>query len=61
MVTKFDHNLVVAGKPSTKVTLGLSPSFISLGVILDICQVFLCGYLSVITRQIVFRKTFIET
>jgi hypothetical protein len=22
MVTKFDHNLVVAGKPSTKVTLG---------------------------------------
>jgi hypothetical protein len=38
MVTKFDHNLVMAGKPSTKVTLGLLLSCTSVNVIVKICQ-----------------------
>ncbi len=43
MVTEFDHNLVMAGKPSTKVTLQLLPSCISM--ILDSQQalIFLCA------------------
>ena len=40
MVTKFDHNLVMTRKPSTKVTLGLFPSWMIVSVIPDICQAF---------------------
>ncbi|MEH1825728.1 MAG: hypothetical protein V7L22_10245 [Nostoc sp.] len=41
MVTKFDHNLGMAGIPSPKVTLRRSPSQMNVSVILNICKFFL--------------------
>ncbi|MEH2160680.1 MAG: hypothetical protein V7K38_06445 [Nostoc sp.] len=38
MVTKFDHNLVMAGIASPKVTLRRSPSYMNVYVILKICK-----------------------
>ncbi|QFS43748.1 hypothetical protein GXM_01221 [Nostoc sphaeroides CCNUC1] len=38
MFTKFDHNLVMAGIPSSKVTFRRSPSCMSVSVILNICK-----------------------